>query len=66
MDKVFNQFRRIYADNGSGDKNFSIQEARLRAANKKLADAIEALVRASERLNNTAIVTGIINPETLN
>lgn len=55
MNKIINQFRRIYADNGSGDRDFSVQEALLKIANEKVVKATEELIKASERLNDTAI-----------
>jgi len=54
MNQVVNQFRRIFADNGSGDKDFGDQERRLREAQENLLAATEALSKASE------ILTGLI------
>lgn len=60
MDKVLKQFKRIYADNGSGDIDFTKQEETLRIAQSKLTQATQELVRASEKLNNVAMgVEGI-------
>jgi hypothetical protein len=55
MIQVVNQFRRIFADNGAGDKDFAEQERKLREAQSKLLEATNALRKASE------ILTGIIN-----
>ena len=50
MNQVMNQFRRIFADDGRGDKDFSKQEARLREVHRQLLKATEALKSASESL----------------
>lgn len=55
MDKVLKQFQRIYADNGSGDIDFTKQEEELRVSQNKVIQATQELVRASENLNNIAI-----------
>ena len=55
MDKIINQFRRIYSDNGSGDRDFSKQEAKLRQSREYLTSATQALVKSSERLNAAAL-----------
>lgn len=52
MIQVLNQFRRIFADDGSGDKDFSLQEAKLREVHIKLKIATEALKTASEALTD--------------
>lgn len=56
MDKILNQFRRIYSDDGKGDVDFTEQEERLRLSETKLAQATQDLVRASENLNNAAMM----------
>lgn len=56
MDKILNQFRRIYSDDGKGDVDFTEQEERLRLSENKLAQATQDLVRASENLNNAAMM----------
>lgn len=61
MDKVFRQFRRIYADNGSGDVDFTKQEETLRISQAKLKQATQDLVRAAENLNNVAM--GVDDPQ---
>lgn len=55
MMQVVNQFRRIFADNGSGDKDFGKQETQLREAQQKLLEATNALTKAAE------ILTGLIS-----
>lgn len=55
MDKLFSQFRRIYADNGSGDIDFTKSEEKLRLSQDKLKQATQELVKASERLNAVAM-----------
>jgi len=60
MNKIINQFRRIYSDDGRGDKDFTIQETRLREANERMLEATNALMRASERLNVAAL--GVVPP----
>ena len=47
---MINQFRRIWADKGYGDKDFSLQESQLRTALEHLRDAANSLGRASEML----------------
>ena len=58
MNAIFSQFKRIYSDNGQSDKDFAEQEERLRAANLKLANATQALIRSSENLNDVLIANG--------
>ena len=50
MIQVVNQFRRIFADDGRGDKDFSEQEEKLRKVQIQLVKATEALKSASETL----------------
>ena len=47
---MFNQIRRIWADNGSGDKDFTPQEIRLKDALLHLQQAADSLSKASETL----------------
>jgi hypothetical protein len=47
---MFNQLRRIWADNGSGDKDFTPQEQKLKDALLHLQQAADSLSRASESL----------------
>ena len=55
MDKVFNQFRRVYSDDGRNDVDFSDRELALQEAKLKLMQATAYLIRASERLNTAAL-----------
>jgi hypothetical protein len=59
MDKIINQFRRIYADTGKGDIDFTEREARLKEAQNRVIDATKELVKASENLNNAALNVGV-------
>lgn len=47
---MFNQIRRIWADNGSGDRDFTSQEQKLKDALLHLQKAADSLSRASETL----------------
>jgi len=47
---MFNQIRRLWADDGSGDKDFTPQEEKLREALLQLQHAADSLSRASETL----------------
>lgn len=58
MNAILSQFRRIYADHGQNDIDFSAQEAKLRAANLKVANAAKELVRSSVYLNDVLIAHG--------
>ena len=51
MIQIVNQVRRIWSDDGRGDKDFSEAETNLREAEKKLFDATDLLKRASETLS---------------
>lgn len=53
MNQVINQVRRIFSDDGRGDKDFTEQERRLDEARKKLTEATQALKRAAELLHDT-------------
>lgn len=55
MDRIINQFRRIYTDDGSGDKDFTIQEERLKQAEARLARGTQELAKAAENLNRAAL-----------
>ena len=50
LNKMINQIRRIWADNGANDKDFTIQEEQLRSALEHLRDAAHSLGRATETL----------------
>lgn len=47
---MFNQLRRIWADTGTEDKDFTPQELKLKDALKHLKEASDNLSRASELL----------------
>lgn len=47
---MFSQIRRIWADNGSGDKDFTPQEEKLKDALLHLQQAADSLSRASATL----------------
>lgn len=55
MNKVLNQFRRLYDDRGANDHDFTEQETRLREAHEKLTEATNELLRSSEILNAAAL-----------
>lgn len=55
MDRVLKQFRRIYADYGQSDVDFTEQEEKMRASQARLTQATQALVTASVRLNKVAM-----------
>lgn len=63
MDKILNQFRRIYSDNGKGGADFTVQEEKLRLAESRLTQATQELVRASENLNVAAMGVDIIGKQ---
>ena len=47
---MFNQIKRIWSDTGSGDKDFTSQEERLKDALSHLQQAADNLSKASETL----------------
>ena len=55
MDRIISQFRRIYTDDGRGDKDFSDQEERLKKAEARLAQGTVELAKAAENLNRAAL-----------
>jgi len=61
MMQVANQFRRIFSDNGSGDKDFTDQERRLRQAQTYLMEATDALRKASEILTSLIRSRGLLH-----
>ena len=63
VDKILNQFRRIYSDNGKGDVDFTAQEQQLRISESRLTQATQELVRASENLNVAAMRVDIIGKQ---
>lgn len=48
--KMLNQIRRLWADNGGSDKDFSDQEKKLQDALEHLKLAADSLSRASQTL----------------
>lgn len=59
MMQVVNQVRRIWSDDGRGDKDFSEAEARLREAQKNLLNATDLLKHTAE------ILSGLIESRSL-
>lgn len=57
MNKVLNQFRRLYDDKGQNDYDFTEHEEKLRIATANLKNATTALTKASELLNAAALST---------
>lgn len=47
---MFNQIRRMWADDGRNDRDFTPQEQRLKNALKHLKEAADSLSKASEVL----------------
>lgn len=62
MDKLLNQWRRLYADDGSNDVDFTDREEKLQQAKARLASKAQELVRAAENLNRAALAAGF-DPE---
>ncbi len=52
MNEIVNQFKRIFSDNGTGDKDFTDQETRLREAQQYLKEAAEGLNKAASLLSD--------------
>ena len=48
LDRMINQFRRIWTDNGSNDKDFTEYEKKLRTALETLRDSAHNMKRAAE------------------
>lgn len=55
MDRILNQFRRVYTDDGRHDVDFSERERLLQEAKARLVRSTQELSRASENLNRAAI-----------
>lgn len=49
---MLNQIRRLWADNGSGDKDFTVEELKLKQALLELKAAADQVSRASSVLLN--------------
>ena len=56
---MFNQLRRIWADDGRDDKDFSEQEQRLRDALEHLKDAALSLSKAADHLTYVIKTKGL-------
>lgn len=56
---MFNQIRRIWADNGSGDKDFTPQEEKLKNALLHLKEAADSLSKASTVLLDVINAKGL-------
>lgn len=52
MSSIISQFRRIFADDGRGDRDFTAQEERLVQARQHLLDAAQQLVSAADLLSD--------------
>jgi hypothetical protein len=50
LDKMINQIRRLWSDNGSNDRDFTEQEKKLQDALTHLKTAADSLSRASQTL----------------
>jgi len=50
MNQIINQFRRIFSDDGRGDKDCTQQEEWLRKAQDELKEASASLARAANLL----------------
>lgn len=61
MDRLFNQIRRIYSDDGRHDVDFTEREFALQAAKERLAAHTQELIRAAQNLNRAAIEAGARN-----
>ncbi|MGY3527293.1 hypothetical protein ACVISU_000061 [Bradyrhizobium sp. USDA 4452] len=59
MIQVLNQFRRVWSDDGRGDKDFSSQESRLHEVQAKLEEATMLLRQASETLTGLLQTKGL-------
>jgi hypothetical protein len=53
---VINQFKRILNDDGRDDKDFTIQETRLKVALEELRLATNNLIRASQTLSDVLML----------
>lgn len=62
MDKLLNQWRRLYSDYGQDDVDFTKHEEKLQEAKTRLANRAQELVRAAENLNRAALAAGF-DPE---
>lgn len=63
MNKIFNQFRRMWNDDGRHDRVFSYQEYKLKEALRDLKDSTEKVIQAS--LNLQAVLADREPPKPL-
>jgi hypothetical protein len=56
---MFNQIRRIWADKGEGDKDFTPQEEKLKDALQHMQRATDSLSRATEALLHAIETKGL-------
>ena len=59
MMQVLNQFRRVWSDDGRGDKDFSEREEKLHEVQQKLVQATDLLRQASETLTGLIQTKGL-------
>jgi hypothetical protein len=52
MNAIVNSFRRIFVDDGRGDRDFTEQEKRLQEAQKYLREATDGLTKAAGILSD--------------
>lgn len=52
MKAIFNNFRRMFVDDGRGDRDFTDQERRLQEMQQHLKDAAAGLTKAAEILSD--------------
>lgn len=50
LESMFNQIRRLWADHGENDRDFTPQEQKLKEALEHLQQAADSLSRASQTL----------------
>lgn len=53
MNEVLNQIRRIFSDNGKGDKDFTQEEIKLKKALDELKEATRLFTNAASVLSDT-------------
>lgn len=61
MKQIANQFRRIFSDNGAGDKDFTEKETQLREAQNNLLKATDLLTKTSEILHGLIQSKGLLH-----
>ena len=60
MRSIIRQFKRMYHDDGRNDKNFDLQEQRLKYSLDNLKIATEALIKAAQNLHDVLTARKII------